>query len=468
MSRINTNIPSMVATRILRFQNRSLNQALTRLSTGLRINTGADDPAGLIASESLRGEKVAISAAIQNISRANNVVATAESGLDEINKLLLELEDLVTKSANEAGISDDERDANQLQIDAILESINRIASSAEFQGRKLLDGTLDYTTSNIATSALADVNVLAARIPNNGYLNVAIEVTQSAQLAYIDYSASATGAGTTTIEITGNLGTEVFSFASKTAIADVAEAINQSKDLTGVSAYVSGNLLRMTSTQYGSDQFVKINVLAGTFSTSKAEDFGQDAGVLVNGVAANVQGLNARVRSATVSLDLELTADLGTKVGGTTSFQVTGGGADFMISPTVSLTGLASLGITSVSTGKLGKSSTGFLSSLASGQANDLKSGNFAVAQRIIRAAQTQVAELRGRLGAFQKNTLETMANALRVTLENTTAAESSIRDADFAVETSNLTRAQILVQSATNVLRLANAQPQAVLALLG
>ncbi len=468
MSRINTNIPSMVATRILRFQNRSLNQALTRLSTGLRINTGADDPAGLIASESLRAEKVAISAAIQNIGRANNVVATAESGLDEINKLLLELEDLVTKSANEAGISADERDANQLQIDAILESINRIASSAEFQGRKLLDGTLDYTTSNIATSALADVNVLAARIPNNGYLNVAIEVTQSAQLAYIDYSASATGAGTTTIEITGNLGTEVFSFASKTAIADVAAAINQSKDLTGVSAYVSGNLLRMTSTQYGSDQFVKINVLAGTFSTSKAEDFGQDAGVLVNGVAANVQGLNARVRSATVSLDLELTADLGTKVGGTTSFQVTGGGADFMISPTVSLTGLASLGITSVSTGKLGKSSTGFLSSLASGQANDLKSGNFAVAQRIIRAAQTQVAELRGRLGAFQKNTLETMANALRVTLENTTAAESSIRDADFAVETSNLTRAQILVQSATNVLRLANAQPQAVLALLG
>ncbi len=468
MSRINTNIPSMVATRILRFQNRSLNQALTRLSTGLRINTGADDPAGLIASESLRGEKVAISAAIQNISRADNVVSTAESGLDEINKLLLELEDLVTKSANEAGISDDERDANQLQIDAILESINRIASSTEFQGRKLLDGTLEYTTSNIATSALDGVNVLAARIPNDGYLNVAIEVTQSAQLAFIDYSGSATGAGTTTIQITGNLGTEVFSFASKTAIADVATAINQSKELTGVSAYASGSTLRITSTEYGSDQFVKINVLSGTFSTSKSEDFGQDAGVLINGVQANVKGLNARVQSSTVALDLVLTSDLGTTVGGTTSFQITGGGADFMISPTVSLTGLASLGITSVSTGKLGKANTGFLSSLASGQTNDLKSGNFATAQRIIRAAQTQVAELRGRLGAFQKDTLETMANALNVTLENTTAAESSIRDADFAVETSNLTRAQILVQSATNVLRLANAQPQAVLALLG
>ena len=93
---------------------------------------------------------------------------------------------------------------------------------------------------------------------------------------------------------------------------------------------------------------------------------------------------------------------------------------------------------------------------------------NFQTAQNIVRAAQTQISQIRGQLGGFQKSTLETTANALRVTLENTTAAESSIRDTDFAEETSNLTRSQILVQSATNVLRLANAAPQSVLALLG
>jgi flagellin len=116
----------------------------------------------------------------------------------------------------------------------------------------------------------------------------------------------------------------------------------------------------------------------------------------------------------------------------------------------------------------LGSNKDGFLATLGSGQANALVNDNFASAQRILRQSQTQIAELRGRLGAFQKNTLDTAANALNVTFENTTAAESSIRDTDFAAETSNLTRAQILVQAATNTLRLANAQPQSILALLG
>jgi flagellin len=80
MSRINTNIPSLVAQRVLNKNNVGLNTSLNRLSTGLKINTGKDDPAGLIASENLRSTKVAIGAAIQNISRANNVIATAEGG----------------------------------------------------------------------------------------------------------------------------------------------------------------------------------------------------------------------------------------------------------------------------------------------------------------------------------------------------------------------------------------------------
>ena len=138
-----------------------------------------------------------------------------------------------------------------------------------------------------------------------------------------------------------------------------------------------------------------------------------------------------------------------------------------MISPTVSMGGLESLGIQAVSTGSLGKTAIGFLASVATGQTNALSTGNYATAQRILRESQDQVSMLRGRLGAFQKDTLETTANSLQITLENTTAAEAAIRDTDFATETSNLTRAQILVQSATTVLRLANAAPQNVLALL-
>jgi flagellin len=128
---------------------------------------------------------------------------------------------------------------------------------------------------------------------------------------------------------------------------------------------------------------------------------------------------------------------------------------------------MASVGVQSITTSTLGDGLVGYLQSLGSGQTNSVKSGNFSTAQNIVRAAQTQVSELRGRLGAFQKDTLASMSNALNITLENTTAAESAIRDTDFATETSNLTRSQILVQSATNTLRLANQQPQSILALL-
>lgn len=108
------------------------------------------------------------------------------------------------------------------------------------------------------------------------------------------------------------------------------------------------------------------------------------------------------------------------------------------------------------------------LSRLARGQTNDLSSKDYAVAQRVKRAPTEQVSSVRGRLGAFQKGTLATTMNALAVTLENVTAAESAIRDADFAAETSELTRAQILVNSSMLVLQSANQQPASIPQQLG
>ncbi|MCH8805901.1 MAG: flagellin [Planctomycetes bacterium] len=472
MSRINTNIPSMVAARILNGQNAALNISLLRLSTGLRINSGKDDPAGLIASENLRAEKVALGAALTNISRADNVLAVAEGGLVEINNLLTELEDLVDRSANEAGISVKERSANQLQIDSILGSINRIANSTEFQGRKLLSGEFAYNLSGVASGDIASVSVNSAKVPNNSSRNVVVEVVQSAQTGLLTFTGSSTGAGNITVEVAGVLGTEVLSFGSMTTIANIVTAVNGSKDITGVSAYTAGNTVLFSSTDYGSKEFVSVRALDGSFTVTggdagSTKDFGRDAGVRINGTSATTEGLTATMRSGSLSLDIDLTTTFGTTLG-TTAFDVLGGGADFMISPRISQAGLESIGIDSVSTGSLGSTGVGFLASLASGQTNSLNTQNFATAQRILREAQDKVSFMRGRIGAFQKNTLQTTANALAITLENTTAAESNIRDTDFAFETSRLTRSQILVQSATIVLRLANAQPQNVLALLG
>ncbi|MFH1747499.1 MAG: flagellin [Planctomycetota bacterium] len=485
MSRINTNIPSLVAQRVLTKQNAAMNNSLFRLSTGYRINTGRDDPAGLIASENLRAEKTAIQAAITNISRANNVVGSAEGGLVEINSLLIELEDLVDRSANEAGISQDERNANQLQIDAILTSINRIASNTEFQGSKLLSGDLAYTTSGVtaASNYFQNVEINAARLPNDSYRTVTVEVTGSAQLGQLTWTGSEVQNGTVTIQVAGNRGTETLTFSSGTTITDMAAAINQATDLTGVSAFASTggtDTLVLNSSNYGSSEFVSVQVLTdgGTgFATNLSagdqgdgRDNGQDASVSINGVTAITDGLRASMRSQALSVDIDLKAAFGTRDGSLNSsqtFYITGGGANFMLSPTVSLSGMESLGIQAVDTGSLGDSSSGYLSSLATGQINALNTRNYVNAQNIIRAAQDHVSQLRGRLGAFQKNTLQSTANSLQITFENTAAAESTIRETDFASETSNMTRAQILVQTATNTLRLANAQPQNVLALL-
>src|SRR6478672_5919195 len=115
MSRINTNVSSLIAQRVLSKNNDQLNQSLERLSTGLKINSGADDPAGLIASENLRSEQAGITQAIDNAGRASNIIGTAEGGLSEVSSLLTELQSLVSQAANTGGLSSEEVAANQLQ-----------------------------------------------------------------------------------------------------------------------------------------------------------------------------------------------------------------------------------------------------------------------------------------------------------------------------------------------------------------
>jgi len=471
MSRINTNVPALIAARTLGKNQASLNVALQRLSTGLRINSGRDDPAGLIASENLRSEKAAISAAIDNANRANNMVSVAEGALQEISDLLIQLEDLVDRTANDAALSDEEIQANQLQIDSILDTINRIANTTSFQGKKLLSGNFAYTTSGVNSSNIAALQINAAKLPEGGSRSVVIEVTGSAQFAQLKFAGAGTGSSPVTIQVTGNYGAELFSFAASTPISAMAYAINQVKELTGVSATTSGTgALYFNSVDYGSEAFVSVETISGTFTVTGGDagttDYGEDAQVRINGTQAITNGLEASVRTSSLSIDVTLTPTFGQSTGSTT-FAIVGGGADFSLAPELTLAGKESIGISSVSTATLGNSNVGYLSSLGSGQTNQLTSKNFATAQRIIRAAIKQVSSLRGRLGAFQKNTLQSTINSLQVALENTAAAESAIRDADFAIETSNLTRAQILVQSSLSVLQLANTAPQNVLALL-
>ena len=133
MSVINTNVSSLIAQQALSQNNAALSTSLQRLSTGLKINSGADDPAGLIASQNLQAEQTGIQTAISNAGLAGNVIGTAEGGLNEVSSLLTQLQGLVGQAANTGALSAPEVAADQLQVDSILSTINRIADSTTFE-----------------------------------------------------------------------------------------------------------------------------------------------------------------------------------------------------------------------------------------------------------------------------------------------------------------------------------------------
>jgi len=471
MSAINTNLSSLIAQNALSSNNASLQTSLTRLSTGLKINTGADDPSGLIAANALKDQQAGINQAISNAQQANNVIGTAAGGLTEVSSLLTQLQSLVSQTANSGGLSSSQVSANQQQVDSILSTINRVAGSTQFAGKQLLNGNYAYTTSSTGTSAFASLQVNAAQLADNATTAIVVQVTASATTGQlINTQAATTLASAVTLQVGGASGTTQLSFAKGTALSAVANAFNAVKSVTGVSAVASGTSLKIDATTFGSQAYVSVQATAGTFTTtggSSGKAFGTDAGVTVNGASATASGKNVTYRNNNLDLQFTLSNALNA-TGQTKTFGITGGGADFALGQTVDNTDNASIGIQSVNTGSLGDVTNGYLSSLASGGTNSLTSGNLTTAQNILSEAINQVSTLSGRLGSFQQYTLGSTINNLNVAYENASSALSDVEDTNFASETANLTRAQILVSSATTVLSTANSQPQNVLKLLG
>jgi flagellin len=466
MSRINTNVPSLVAQTSLARSNLDLQVSLQRLSTGLRINTGKDDPAGLIASENLRRDIASVNEAISNSQRGAELIATADSALGEVGKLLVDIRSLVSEAANSGASSTAEIDANQLQVDSSLEAIDRISQVTIYKGKKLLDGSLDFVTSALSTT-ISKLSIEQANLGSTGSITVDVDITTASARAQTTVAAAAFAlSGDLVVKIGGKTGSEVFSFSSGATITQIVSAINLVSDATGVTASNSAGELDLRSVDYGSDAFISVETIsdAGAFGTnvSSTRTTGTDIAALINGVRANGRGSTLSVNTAALDVSVTVTDGSSTDF----SFNITGGGAVFQLGPNVVSNQQARIGVGSVNTGSLGGKS-GRLYQLRSGQSAALRT-NTSLAATIVDETVTEVSKLRGRLGAFQRTTLESNVRALSDTAANLTAAESAIRDADFAAETSALTRAQILVQSGTSVLAISNQNPQQVLALLG
>lgn len=269
------------------------------------------------------------------------------------------------------------------------------------------------------------------------------------------------------VRLTGATGAEVFQFQKGASIDSVIQSINLVNDATGITASNDGGSLKLNSTTYGSEGLVDVDVISegagGTFKSglSAARANGVDIAATVNGTAATGKGNTLSLNTSTLDLSLTVADGSSTSV----AFSITGGGAQFQLGPEVVSNQQARLGIGSLNTANLG-GANGRLYELAKGGAKSLVN-DATGASRVVDEAINQVTSLRGRLGAFQSTTLESNLVSLNETVANLTEAESSIRDADFAAESARLTRAQILVQSGTSVLGIANQNPQNVLSLL-
>jgi flagellin len=489
MSRIQFNASALIAQTNLAKSNDALNTSLERLSTGLQINSGADNPAGLIISQRLQSEISGVTQAISNAQQATNVIDTADGALSQISNLLTSIEGLTVEAANTGAFSQQEIAANQLQIDSAVQSITRIANSTSFGGTQLLNGNLDFITSGVNTAKIQDVNVYGANFGTANTIPVTVEVLASAKTAGLflsTYSAATTSGqllSSVSFQVAGLSGTQSFTFASGTHLSAVADAINRASDATGVKATLASATnqtsgLVFSSTSYGSSAFVSVSKLSGDTAfktydkkggTSATRDVGQDVLALVNGNLALGDGTEVSLHSTTLNVDMNLTSAAAQTTGknGTYSFTITGGGARFQLGAEVDSNQQVGFGIQSVAASSLGDATVGYLDSIVSGGANSLLAGNAQNASAIINAAIDQISNLRGRLGAFEANTLQTNIASQQTALENLTSSESQITDTDFAAETSNMTRDQILVQAGTSVLATANSTAQDVLKLL-
>jgi flagellin len=523
MARINTSVPSLVARANLLRSSQELEVSLNRLSTGLRIIRGADDPAGLIVSERLRSDLRGTEQGIKNSDRASSVIATTEGALAEVSDLLNSVRALIVEAANTGAVSPEERRANQLQIDSAIDSITRIANTASFGGLKLLNGSRDYTTSGLVGSQIAKAQIFGASFIGNNKLEVAVDVLASAQMGMLflrgDYPTSAANGtllSSMSLEVAGARGVTEFNFTSGQSLSAVVNGINSRTSITGVRARLvnpadptSG--MAFESDGYGSNAFVsvkRVNAPAGVASTWQTyqiagnanfpgfgppfdwtghiasgllteahRDPGRDVTALINGILATGDGLKVSVNSPSLSVGMLLTEPFATAPSqGLAGFHITGGGALFQLGPEVTAQQQTNIGVQSIAASNLGgtlvNGALQFLSSLKSGQENSIaesfKRNDFSGASAILESAIDDVSIMRGRLGAFERNVLQTNVRSLQAAFENISASESKIRDADFAVETSNLTRAQVLQAAGTSILALANQSSQQVLQLLG
>ena len=498
--RINTNMSALNALRNVERASDGFGRSIEKLASGLRINRGADDPAGLIRSEDLRAQIAGLEQAIANSQDATNLVKTAEGALEEVHNLLRSMRQLAVASGNTGTSDQTALQANQNQIRSAIDSINRIAAQTQFGTKKLLDGTAGLSAvvtdarriggmffgGSVVGTDSATGTIVREYALGSGVITINVTAdTSTATRAAVNGTRTYADAGASIIQTSGTVVINGVSFsvqAGTTTLQSFVDQINSQSSVTGVVAEVFVNddgdtVVRLRSTEYGENFSVNLNdqqeiLLDGATSaiatgvnaeavvTLSTIDGGEVFVTFTGGVSRGDSGLRLTDAKGNVLLLTEAGNDDAINdavVGRTTTGQL-----QFQIGANAGQ--VARFSINNMRSDKLG---TGVVAGKNLADVDVTKTGGAEEALKIIDAAIQQVSKLRGDMGAFQKNVLESNMRSLAVAKENLTATESAIRDTNFAEEISRFTKFQILQQAGMSVLGQANFAPQAVLQLI-
>lgn len=448
---INTNILSLTAQRNLNRNQSSMSVSMQRLSSGLRINSAKDDAAGLAISERFTTQIRGLNQAIRNANDGVSFAQTAEGALSTVGGNLQRIRELAVQSINDTNSSSDRQALNN-EVSQLVSEINRVSSSTQFNGQNILDGSLSTLTFQVGANQNQTISVtgvdarssqLGARVSTSGSITA---TNLAAAIAANDIVINGN-----TVDLTGD-----------TTITDVVSSINAISADTGVQALKatsvnSGDLAFASPTAAATVTINGVSVSVAAAATITAVSDGINAVTNQTGVTATINGANI-VLSNSDGSDIAVT-DASTVIGGTQTYH-----AGVILAGAVAdgaYTVAGTFGVVAASNA-LGATQTDQTLS----NANVLTGANANTALLTLDFALQQVSGLRSELGAVQTRFESTISN-LEVTVENMTSARSRIRDTDFAKETADLTRVQILQQAGISMLAQANAQPQSVLALL-
>jgi len=467
---IANNVASLNAQNNLNKASMGVRSSVEKLSSGLKINRGADGPAALVISEKQRAQIAGLKQAIENTEKAASVVQTGEGALNEINALLVKVRSLAIDSAN-SGVNDtDALAANQAEIANSLDTINRIANNTQFGTKKLLDGSAGIT----GTASDADVTFLKGSSDTSAG-TYAIAITTVGERATVTAGTAQTAVLTTDETLTIN--NVSISLTGGMSQAQVVNRVNEFTAQTGVTADVNGGVTRLYTKDFGSDSNLTVvsNVASAAtstgFGTTSINDSGIDVIGTIDGTSFTGSG---DVLSATSGSAKGLVVRFAAGTGAN-AFSTVAAGAQGNVTTTdnslVFQIGANQHQTAKVAINKVNPNGLGVgVSNNQFGSLSDIDVTSASKAQdtlAVVDAAINDVTNLRGALGAFQSITLESTANNLRATLENTTNSESVIRDTDYASEIAKFTKGQVLVQAGTAMLSNANQIPQLVLSLL-